>query len=173
MTSHEPAKRRPRRTAPKTSTPTPAPAFDFPSLDDIMRMTNEQVLASFDGLGVEPHKFGWHNEDNQLNVARYAPMGSTGPVDVTALKDAALADYRACLRTELLGAYLAHWATSLDAGQLIAEIERMSEVSFSESERRYAKRSELQFRVQELAWPMLVSASTLYVPPTNPLPGGK
>ncbi len=159
--------RRPRRSAPKKSA-APAPSMDFPTLDAIIRMSQTQVEESFKALGVEPRPFHW-SEDNQLNISKYAEMGHTGPVDLKALKASALAHHQGCLRTELMTAYITHWVCNLEDGQLIAEVERLSNRRMGESEKRYMKVEELREEVQQLLWPTLLAASTLYVPVTNPL----
>jgi len=41
----------------------------------------------------------------------------------------------------------------------------------SEGEKRYAKKSELKQRVQQLTWPVLIEESKLRVPVKNPITG--
>ncbi len=158
--------------------------YPGPSLDAILRLSDVQVAVGFDELGVEPSPFHW-TEDDQANVSLWHDFGMrmtdaeysrTNPkttAEIEGLRQSSFAIHQDNLRTELLGAHLAKWIDSLDDAQLVAEAERLSDTKFSESQKRYAKRSDLQQQVSELTWPVLIAASSLYVPPINPLDGGK
>jgi hypothetical protein len=166
-----------QRGRPSTAPAPAAATYDGPTLDAIIRLTDEQVQASFKELGVEPSPFRWNEDDPELNVAHWFNFGvldssqPTGPVDLAKLKADSLAIHNECLRMELLWVYLTQWIDSLSDEQLIAEVERLSEDQLSVSEKRYAKKSELKERVQQLTWPVLVKESKLRVPIKNPITG--
>ena len=174
---------RPTATKQQQESPVREMVYPFPSLDQILQLSDQQVLVSFDELGVKPRLFSWHDDDNQWNVALWHDHGltmtdadrlkaaprPTDKVGMATLRATALAIHQSCLRTELLGAYLRQWVESLDDASLVHEIERLGKTKLSESEIRYSKRADLQQQVSWMTWPVLVAASTLYVPLTNPL----
>ncbi|HEV8328932.1 MAG TPA: hypothetical protein VGQ08_15760 [Nitrospiraceae bacterium] len=160
-----------------------APAgYPFPSLDDILRMSEQQVQVSFDEIGAEPSPFRWSEDDPQINVSHWHDYGMTlSDADrlksiptMKDLKASAKAIHLQCLRTQLLQEHLKQWISSLSDTALIGEVEKMSGEKLSESAKRYSKRSDLMEQLEGFVWPVLIKASTLYVQPESPLAtGGK
>lgn len=159
----------------------PTGGYSGPSLDSVLQLSDVDVLLAFDGLeGAEPESFRWEDGDDQLNIARHHDYGMTMTElerkvvpPIQELKASAWERHQQGLRMQLMQEYVTRWVAGLSDSQLIQTVESLDNTTLSVSEKRYMKVQDMRERVQQLVWPTIIAASTLYVQPINPLEGGK